>query len=221
MKLKMRQHGNALFLILIAIALFAALSYALTQSSRGGSGSIEREKDVLLAAQIAQNTGILRAAVTRMRVTGGLAPAAIRLHSSAPTSDEPCTETDGTCLFTSEGGGATWPVIPREAYDPVVMEEIGPPPIAFSEIGTDTSMGNYAFTGVGSAARDGVLILTGLRKGVCEAIDRGLGIEGIPAPDPEAVMTEPDWTMDLDGKSEGCIYWMGVLYAYMAVIVEN
>lgn len=47
-----KRSGNVLFLILIAVALFAALSYVVAHSGRSSAGSTSRELAKLQAAQI-------------------------------------------------------------------------------------------------------------------------------------------------------------------------
>ena len=61
------EHGNVLFLILIAVALFAALSYAVTHSSQVGSGTADDETGQVSAAQLNQFPTIIRSRILRMR----------------------------------------------------------------------------------------------------------------------------------------------------------
>lgn len=80
------QSGNILFLILIAVALFAALSYAVTSSTRGGSTNVSPDKYRLIASQIQQYGATLSSAITRMRVSGGCQDTDIDFYLSGITN---------------------------------------------------------------------------------------------------------------------------------------
>ena len=80
----MHNRGNALFLILIAVALFAALSYAVTQSGRGG-GSIDKEQESLYISEIAQYFALVESEVQKLRIVNGCSVAEI----SVATTDWP------------------------------------------------------------------------------------------------------------------------------------
>lgn len=85
------QSGNALFLILIAVALFAALSYALTQSGRGG-GNVSKEQAEIYAAQILEHIGAVQNTMMRLSVIGNYDQ--IQYNDLAET-------TSGTCYTTT------------------------------------------------------------------------------------------------------------------------
>lgn len=65
------QKGNVLFLILIAVALFAALSYAVTRNSRNNGGNINVEKAKPEAAQLVQYASQIKYAITKIMVING------------------------------------------------------------------------------------------------------------------------------------------------------
>lgn len=95
-------------MILIAVALFAALSYAITQSGRGGGG-IDREKAEIAAAQIVQFAGLLENAVQKLQILNGCSDTELNFDNTVYTGytngslDSPCS------LFHPSGAGLTMP----------------------------------------------------------------------------------------------------------------
>ena len=68
-----RQRGNILFLILLAVVLFAALSYAVT-SQRDGGKNASGESAKSHASALLQYAALVENTVHRMVMVGGIKP---------------------------------------------------------------------------------------------------------------------------------------------------
>lgn len=158
---KQAESGNVLFLILIAVALFAALSYVVTQSTRSGGGSAEREKNVLSSAQMTQYPTALRTSVIRL-VLGGVSIDNVKFNP--PTSFSGSTFRE---VFHPSGGGATFQTAPASLMSSglegtwTFNGEFYVP-----EIGIDTAGGN-----------DIIAFLAGVSSGICKQLNEELNVD--------------------------------------------
>lgn len=158
------QGGNVLFLILIAVALFAALSYVVTQSTRSGSGSTEREKNVLSSASMTQYPTALRTAIIRM-VLAGISIEDVKFDVPATTG--PFMDSYAQMVFHPQGGGATYQVASSD----------------LSQNGSSTPAWSYnaefQVPGIGidgTGGNDVIAFLPGISVGVCRQVNEELGI---------------------------------------------
>lgn len=179
------ERGNVLFLILIAVALFAALSYAVTQSTRSGSGDTSSEKNKIGSAQLAQYPAGVRTSVVRMVLGGvpvdgllfdGPSDFATGVYNGANKADYYRYN-----VFHPTGGGA---IFQNAASDLLVPE-------ANSETATGTDAkykgawvfsSAYQINGIGMTdstdplANDIIAFLPGLTQSICRKLNDELGI---------------------------------------------
>lgn len=208
-------HGNVLFLVLIAVALFAALSYAVTQSGRGG-GTTDKEAAIIMAAQISQEVAAIQTAVTRMVLTG---TNKADLEFMPNTLFDLCS-TGVNCVFSPEGGGARMPDPPPAAFSQDMttgpLNTRAPVCDPYNPFGICLFAGqSTAVDGIGTTAPDVVISYLSLTKEVCMALNKGLGISGIPV---EASLADP--LLDAaPGEPAACILRTG-RYDYYHVLVE-
>ena len=135
----MQERGNALFLILIAVALFAALSYAVTNSGRGGGG-IDRELETIETAVNQQCNAMIDQGKMRLRVLGGCSENEISYELADGTNSNSDAPSDESChLFRPSGAG----IAACGSYlDPLI--ETGPIPYGDNTAVTLVASGNYA-----------------------------------------------------------------------------
>ncbi len=175
MRYKIVESGNALFLILIAVALFAALSYAITQSGSGG-GSVDREQEMLAAAQIIQYVGAIEQTITRLRLVNGCSDTEISFENSTVSGYvNPNAPIDKSChIFDPAGGGMRY-VKPNNLW-------LDKSESASRNFGDYWFTGTNRYRGVGTDAgndtqpnaRELVVYLNWLTKPICMAINRAL-----------------------------------------------
>ncbi len=171
-----RTSGNVLFLILIAVALFAALSYVVTQSSRSGSSSAGGEKAALMIAGLIQYPTYLRAEVTRMAMNSSNgADIEVDYIPGVDDPDDPSFANNKKHqIFHPEGGKARYELPSAEARDMAVVKLYSAiEPRAIGWVITT----KIALPGVGGEDEPEVLAhLVGVRRDVCAKINEDFHI---------------------------------------------
>ncbi len=153
------ENGNVLFLILIAVALFAALSYAVTQSSRSSGDGVSKDTAKLYASQILQHAASVEQAITRMRVIDRVPEWGIDFSSSGTSATANASCTGSHCRIFSDKGGSVAPFVVSGEY----RDSGNPTTAMFRIVPVDT---------VGSSLDDVMIVYSGVNLALCEAVNK-------------------------------------------------
>lgn len=162
------EQGNILFLILLVVILFAALSYAVTQSIRGGGKDASPEEASAFASQMIQNVGLIESTMMRAMLVNNIQDYGFDVSGSqsAVAANTTCTAT--VCrIYTSRGGGV--------------------PDLSIPDWASTTSNANFRkaqfqmakILNIGSSKDELTVKYNYLTQSMCEAINRLLGITDI------------------------------------------
>ncbi|MDY0029329.1 MAG: hypothetical protein RBR86_05225 [Pseudobdellovibrionaceae bacterium] len=219
--------GNVLFLILIAVALFAALSYAVTQSTRSGGGDASSETNLVNSSQISQYPAGVKTAITRMIISNNVSADEL-LFDPPSTFSSLVAGTENEAVFHPTGGGAIYSEAPAS-----VMNSVGPGTWHFNAENEVLNIGTDGSPSTDSA--DIIAFLPDVKKAICDSIHSKLGLSLT-----YVAITTVDYASDmatgntgipvapagdviggaLAGQPQGC-FLDGTTYVYFHVLVER
>lgn len=227
------ENGNVLFLILIAVALFAALSYAVTQSSRSGGGDATSEASLVSSAQITQYPASVRTSIIRQLVSKNVA--VNTLSFNMPSAFAACTGTVAqTCVFHPSGGGATYVPAPADVATSGNQQDwVFNGENEINLVGTTVGSDNPSAT-----SADIIAFLPNVKTDICTKVNNELGVADGAIPVETnlnvttqmtngvgMVSTSSGGTIGgdvatLDGQAFGCFAQGGINYYYHVLIEQ-
>ncbi|GJL85816.1 MAG: hypothetical protein DHS20C02_15910 [Micavibrio sp.] len=153
-------------MILIAVALFGALSYAVAQMLRGGPTDIGNETGELRAGEIIEYGRKMREAVQGVRISNDCKDTEISFENSVVAGYNYATP-DACKIFHPDGGAMTWVAPAPNVNDG--SEWVFTGAVNVKEVGDD-------------ATDELIVLLPGLTETACLAINDslGLGLTSIP-----------------------------------------
>lgn len=211
------EFGNSLFYILIAVALLAALSYAVSQSGRGSGKQISDERARMAASEIIEYANNITTAVSQLKLRGVDVDELCFDHAKWGASNydhSPACTDDFNKIFHISGAGITWSQAPSEAMDRNAS------PDNLWHIYGDNEINNIGSTCGAASCSDLVLYVDELSENVCRQLNNLLDITNAStAPPTDTDMGETRYTGSftysntigdevggaaIDGASAGC-----------------
>lgn len=162
------ESGNILLYILIAVALLAALSYAVSRSNSGSTNQLNAERSRIAATEILEYATILGNAASQLRLRG-CKPGEISFEGAGAGYVNAATPGDNTCkMFHASGGGVKFQTPPQAALVNTLT------PWTFS---ADMEVEGIGSTCGTEACTDLVAYIPGVRDSVCDAVNSLSSIE--------------------------------------------
>lgn len=168
---KHRQSGNVIFIILIAIALFAALSFAVSKSMSGGAQNLDKELVNVKTNEIIAYSNIISDAVQSLTLMNDCLDTELSFENSnwAHTDYDNAGAPEDCKIFSPLGGGVTWKS-PDDKITTLEWEFLGDHRLA----GAGDSTPSVA------ASSDLIMFLPDVSEQFCLAINKKVSLNTIP-----------------------------------------
>lgn len=216
--------GNALFIVLITVALFAALSYAVSSTFRGGTSTITDEQARISAGELLRSMQSIKEGYQYLWTQKNCPMDEISFKRegkeiSTEDYDADSPTGDFTChIFHPEGAGVAYPEN-LEQYQNKAMAVAA---------GNEAHLGKFHFVyarnasthtveNVGTDDPDHMIHLNFVNDNICMALNRLLeyGFTSIPV---DEAPTIGDDNPDLAGKTAACRKKAGNVQIYMVTL---
>lgn len=203
---RINEGGNAIFMVILGVALFAALGYAFNSSNRTSTALLTDEQASVYANQIIAYGNEVKQAVKRLNLRG-VDETEISFGNTVFTQVDStviqpenhntnCTN-DKCNVFKIGGGGLTAQIAPNGSYQTVTR------PGGYAASGHWVAH-EISFQDIGSNAVDLVWTLHDVTEKVCIKINDLLGVNN-----PSGLPPEDDLTgnQNFDGTYDGTAVW--------------